>query len=110
FSGVALLLLWPCVSLLLVAFNYACCGAMGFQKQDSGRLSFAATVLFAPYLVGAWLNSRLWTRGQAPADEVVSGVWLGRKPSASEAAQYVGLMDMCPELPIRLSKQLSTAN
>ncbi|MBF4382232.1 hypothetical protein, partial [Vibrio anguillarum] len=55
FSGVALLLLWPCVSLLLVAFNYACCGAMGFQKQDSGRLSFAATVLFAPYLVGAWL-------------------------------------------------------
>ena len=41
---------------------------------------------------------------------MVKGVWLGRKPSASEAAQYVGLMDMCPELPIRLSKQLSTGN
>ncbi|WP_434340009.1 phosphatase PAP2/dual specificity phosphatase family protein [Motilimonas cestriensis] len=110
FSGVTLILLWPCVSLLLVAFNYTCCGAMGFQKQDSGRLSLAATVLFTPYLVGAWLNSRLWTRGQATANEVVNGVWLGRKPSASEAAQYVGLMDMCPELPIRLSKQLSSGN
>src|SRR5690606_22230283 len=38
-GGAWLWLLWPACALLLVALNYACIGAEGFQKQASGRLS-----------------------------------------------------------------------
>ena len=41
---------------------YAGVGAGGFQKGSDGRLSVAARWLLAPYLAGAWLNSRWWTR------------------------------------------------
>lgn len=104
FSHLALILIWPAVSLLLVAFNYAILGAFGMQKQDSGRQSLAASVLFAPYLLGAWLNSKIWTVGQKPANEVVKGIWLGRRPSDKEAKQYSGLLDLCPELPVTIGR------
>ncbi|SIS96568.1 phosphatase PAP2/dual specificity phosphatase family protein [Neptunomonas antarctica] len=103
FPGIALLLIWPCITLMLVAINYAFWGAQGFQKQPSGRLSIAATILFAPYLLGAWINTKYWTKGQSPADEVVAGVWLGRIPDAREAKRYAGLMDMCAELPVTVA-------
>jgi hypothetical protein len=100
FLGIALLLIWPCIALMLVALNYAFMGAKGFQKQSSGRLSITATILFAPYLLGAWVNKKFWTKGQRPAAAVVDGVWLGCIPNAREAKQYAGLMDMCAELPV----------
>jgi len=100
FLGIALVLIWPCIALMLVAISYAFVGAKGFQKQPTGCLSIAATVLFAPYLLGAWVNKKLWTKGQAPATEVVDGVWLGCIPNSKEAKRYVGLMDMCAELPV----------
>ena len=57
-GGAWLWLLWPACALLLVALNYACIGAEGFQKQASGRLSQAALWLFAPYLAQAPRASR----------------------------------------------------
>ena len=60
-------------SVLMVALNYAVFGAGGFQKGADGRLSNAATGLLAPYLLGAWINSRLWTRKRPQADEVCDG-------------------------------------
>ena len=99
-GGIWLWLLWPSASLLLVALNYALFGAEGFQKGADGRLSTAACWLLAPYLVAAWLNSRLWTRAQAPADEVSEGVWLGRIPAAGQADRFNALLDLCAELPL----------
>jgi protein-tyrosine phosphatase len=100
-GGAWLWLLWPGFSLLLVALNYALFGAEGFQKDANGRLSSAACWLLAPYLVAAWLNSRLWTRGHPQANEVGEGVWLGRIPAAGQANQFDAQLDLCAELPRR---------
>ncbi|WP_144174860.1 phosphatase PAP2/dual specificity phosphatase family protein [Pseudomonas sp. Kh13] len=96
-GGAWLWLTWPAVSLALVALNYAVLGAGGFQKGADGRLSNAASWLLAPYLVGAWVNSRLWTWRRPQADEVCDGVYLGRIPGRD--AQFAAVVDLCAELP-----------
>lgn len=101
-GGAWLWLLWPCAALLLVALNYALFGAAGFQKRADGSLSAASSWLLAPYLLGAWINSRLWTRKHPQPDQVVDGVWLGRVPSAREAAPFAAVLDLSAELPVRL--------
>ena len=42
-----------------------------------GRLSPAATALLAPYLLGAWINSRLWTLRQPKPSQVVRAMHVG---------------------------------
>ena len=101
-GGAWLWLLWPCASLLLVALNYALFGAAGFQKHTDGSLSAASTWLLAPYLLGAWINSRLWTRQHPQADQVVEGIWLGRVPTVAEAISFSAVLDLSAELPVRL--------
>ena len=101
FSGVALWLLWPALSLLLVALNYALFDAQGFQKRSDGRLSLANSWLLAPYLAAAWLNSRAWTRKHPQADEVVEGIWLGRIPGKDGSSAFSSIVDLCAELPCR---------
>ena len=99
-GGFALWLLWASASLALVALIYAGIGAeRGFQKC-SGQHNLAITLLFAPYLLGAWINSRLWTREQPKPDEIADGVWLGRLPSANEIRQsgFAALLDLTAEL------------
>ena len=95
----ALWLLWPAVSLLLVGMNYGVFGAGGFQKSANGRLSIAATCMLAPYLLAAWVNSRLWTWRHPQPDEVCDGVYLGRLPGRSDASSFAGIVDLCAELP-----------
>lgn len=98
-GGAALWLLWPAVSLLLVATNYAILGPDGFQKDADGRMSLAARVLFAPYLAGAFLNSRSWTRRDPKPVAIGDGVWLGRIPMAHEPSEFFTVVDLCAELP-----------
>ena len=85
FGGLWLWLCWPGVALLLVALHYAVFGAEGFQKDGDGRISHGARWLLAPYRLGAWINSRLWTAREAPAVRVAKRVWLGRMPTAAQA-------------------------
>ena len=101
-GGAWLWLLWPCASLLLVALNYALFAAAGFQKHADGSLSSASTWLLAPYLLGAWVNSRLWTRKHPQPDQVAEGIWLGRVPTEQEAASFPAVLDLSAELPVRL--------
>ena len=101
-GGAWLWLLWPCASLLLVALSYALFGAAGLQKHADGALSRASLWLLAPYLLGAWLNSRLWTRRHPQPDQVAEGVWLGRVPTAREAEPFAAVLDLSAELPVRL--------
>jgi hypothetical protein len=100
-GGAWLWLLWPALSLALVAANYAFCGAGGFQKDAGGRMSPAARWLLAPYLAAAWINSRLWTWRDPGSVPVADGVSLGRIPSARDRARLAGatLVDLCAELP-----------
>lgn len=99
-GGGWLWLLWPAVSLGLIKVNYLVLGASGFQKRTDGRLTPAARWLCAPYLAGAWINSRLWTRKHPQPDLIVDNVWLGRIPSAKEQDSFNAIVDLCAELPI----------
>lgn len=100
----ALWLLYPALSLLLVAFAYYLARPHFFQKQENGQFSIAAWILFAPYLIFAWCNSRIWTR-KNPQDSLVFTtanlqVYLGRIPTAQHAQQYHAIFDCCAELPM----------
>ena len=101
-GGAGLWLLWPALSLALVSLVYAAIGADGFQKRDDGHLSLAARWLFAPYLAGAWINSRWWTRIYPAPSPVADNVWLGRTPTERElaASSFVALVDLTAELPV----------
>ena len=102
FSGWALWLLWPAVSLSLVATFYAFIGAKGFQKSSHGRMSAASQWLLLPYLLATKLNSYLWTRKQPAASQIVDTLWLGRFPSSNEIKEkgYHTIIDMTAEMPV----------
>jgi protein-tyrosine phosphatase len=100
-GGWGLWLCYPAVSLVLVAANYLWCGPAGFQKRTDGSMSLAARLLFAPYQLGAFLNSRWWTRREPSAGEVRSGIYLGRIPSRFDRAPatYGSVVELAAELP-----------
>ena len=100
-GGAALILFWPVLSLLLVAAIYAAFGAAGFQKGGDGRLSPAALWLLGPYIAGAWINSRIWTRRHPGPSHAADGVWIGRMPTRAEWVRQgtPALIDLCAELP-----------
>lgn len=100
-GGGCLWLLWPAGSLALVAVIYLLLDAEAFQKRADGSMPLAVRGLFGPHLLGAWLNSRWWTRRLAAADQVAPGVLLGRLPTAAEAQRLgvAAIVDVCAELP-----------
>jgi membrane-associated phospholipid phosphatase len=98
-GGTGLWLLWPAVSLLLVAANYALFGLDGFQKDSHGRMTLAVRLLLAPYQASAFINSRSWTRHEPKPVAIHDGVWLGRIPLAHEALGFASIVDVCAELP-----------
>ncbi len=80
-GGLGLWLLWPALSLLLVSIFYTLLGSDGFQKSPDGKMNLAIKWLLYPYLLGARINSRLWTKKDESADHIHDDVWLGRFPS-----------------------------
>ncbi|WP_202908471.1 phosphatase PAP2/dual specificity phosphatase family protein [Labrys sp. WJW] len=100
-GGWGLWLCYPAVSFVLVAANYLWRGPAGFQKLTDGSMSLAARLLFAPYQLGAFLNSRWWTRREPSAGEVRPGIYLGRIPSRFDRApaSYGSVVELAAELP-----------
>lgn len=105
FGGALLWLLWPAGALMLVAAAYQFLGPPAFQKSPNGRLTPAALGLLAPYLLGAWVNSRVWTRKRPLAVPVAPdlglGLLLGRLPGPGDAARMdlAAIVDVSAELP-----------
>lgn len=101
-GGLWLWLCWLSTSLFLVSLNYSLIGAIGFQKLSDGRFSIPVFLLYLPYFVGAWLNSRLWTRNSNKADCILENIYLGRMPTQAAINQYqfIGVVDLCAELPM----------
>jgi protein-tyrosine phosphatase len=99
-GGLGWLLWWPAGALLLVAAAYFFGDASFFRKRQ-GRMQRAAFWMLLPYLAGAWLNSRWWTRNADRASEVQDGVLLGRAPSCEEhgALGVKSMVDVAAELP-----------
>jgi protein-tyrosine phosphatase len=93
-------LMWPALSLALVALAYAAIGRAAFQKRGPSH-SVASDWLFAPYTLGAWVNSRLWTARRPQPDLVMDGVWIGRMPTARDVARrrFATVVDLAAELP-----------
>jgi membrane-associated phospholipid phosphatase len=100
-GGAALWLCWPAGALALVAAAYLALGPAAFQKRSDGTLSPAAFGLLAPYLLGAWLNARAWTRNLPPAVEIVPGLLLGRLPGGVDLDRLgvAAIVDVSAELP-----------
>ena len=101
-GGVGLWLLWVAGAFGLVSANYLLFGATGFQKQANGHFTLAVAILYLPYFVIMWLNSRLWTLKNKPADFILDNVYLGRIASQNTLhTQPIGsVVDLCAELPI----------
>jgi protein-tyrosine phosphatase len=99
-GGTWLWLFWPALALALVALHYAAVGATGFQKDSHGRLSIGARGLLLPYMIGARINSRLWTRRHPQPAAVTEDVWIGRIPSAADvrASPFAAIVDLSAEL------------
>lgn len=93
-GGAWLWLLWPAVSLLLVAYAYIRGGAAVFQKRADGRHSFAAAALMLPYTLGVRLNMAFWLRGKAKSAAVRDGVFVG---SVTAEAGFASAVDVCAE-------------
>ncbi|PKV13346.1 phosphatase PAP2/dual specificity phosphatase family protein [Xanthomonas prunicola] len=99
-GGAALWLLWVTLAVVLVSLNYALLGPGGFQKRGDGRLSLAARWLYAPYLLAAWCNSRLWTRRAPSPRAVCDDVWLGRIPLPGQRDEIAAVVDVSAELSL----------
>jgi Dual specificity phosphatase, catalytic domain len=110
-GGWGLWLCYPAASLALVAANYLWRGASGFHKRPDGGMPHADRLLFAPYQLGAFLNSRWWTRARPTPTEIVPGLFLGRIPSRFDRtpASYGTIIDLCAELPARRGRGLVRA-
>lgn len=94
-------LLWPALSLALVALNYLGLGARGFQMDASGRMAWPARVLLAPYRAAAGFNAWCWTRHLPPLREVLPGVSVGSLPRlvpARAGSRPATLVSLCAEL------------
>lgn len=100
-SGLAWLLLWPAAALLYVSAAYGAIGPGAFGKRADGRMPLPVRLLLAPYQIGAWLNSRLWTRKHPAPDLIGRQVWLGRFPSERDLdqGQFAAIVDLSAELP-----------
>jgi len=100
-GGAAWWLLWPAGSLAVVGAVYFIGRPDRFQKAN-GAMPPAVLGLLAPYLVVAWLNTRLWTWNAGAANEIADSVWLGRVHGETEllARRFRSFVDLNAELPV----------
>jgi predicted protein tyrosine phosphatase/membrane-associated phospholipid phosphatase len=87
-GGWALALLWPALGLGLAAGAYFGWTADLFGKQN-GRLPLSSRCLLAPLLLGHRLSLRHYQRRADAWNEVVPGLWMGRRLNEREARQAV---------------------
>ena len=89
--GFGWLFLWPGFALSMVAAAY--------WTGDSAWIR--STVLMLPYAAAAWINSRLWTRGEPSKNLLTEAVWIGRAPSRLDRKGMNSVVALAPELPTR---------
>jgi hypothetical protein len=94
--GVGWVLLWPGFALSMVAAAYWTGDSVWLGKRN---LAVALTML--PYTVAAWINSRLWTRGEPAKNHLTDAVWIGRAPSRGDRDGMNSVVGLAAELPIR---------
>jgi hypothetical protein len=83
-----MLLLWPAMSLAMIASAYFWPGVDPYRKRD-GRLSWITWTLLAPVLIGQRLSLAHYARQTSAWSELTGRVWIGRKLSNCEARQAI---------------------
>jgi hypothetical protein len=96
--GFGWLLLWPGFALSMVAAAYWTGDSAWFSTAFGKRL---AGFLMLPYTAAAWINSRLWTRGEPAKNHLTDAVWIGRVPSTLDRDGINSVVQLAPELPVR---------
>ena len=88
----AVLLLWPMISLGIVASAYFGLGPSIFRKAD-GQLHWSARLILAPCLLGQWISLLYYQRQCRPWDKITPTVWIGRllDHKEAEAAARLGV-------------------
>ena len=96
------LLLWPAAVMLAIAVIYVARAPGAFGKRPDGKLAWFSWVLWGPWLAYMWIaheGARKLTR-EPVADEVMPGVWVGRRPAAGELPSDIAIVvDLCAEFP-----------
>lgn len=83
-----ILLLWPAVSLGIVAYGYFKNGSDIFHKEN-GRLPLASMLLLAPCLLGQYLSLRYYRRQCRAWDEATPELLIGRLLTEAEAHEAI---------------------
>ena len=83
-----LFLFWPVLSLAILAVAYFGLGPGVYRKTD-GRLPESTRFVLWPCLLGQYVSLCYYRRKCRSWDEVVPGVWIGRKLDDAEAAEAV---------------------
>lgn len=93
-GGLGLLWLWPAVSSAIVAAGYAGLGPRVLRKRLDGSRAIAATVIHLPFLFLVMLiyHLRRAISGRACCQQVLPGLWLGRRPLPHEVPPDVELV------------------
>jgi hypothetical protein len=78
------LLLWPALTLAIVAAAYFGAGPVVFGKSN-GRLPLSTWFVLGPCLLGQYLSLLYYRRQCRPWDEIVPNVWIGRALNNREA-------------------------
>jgi hypothetical protein len=84
------ILLWPGFALSMVSAAY--------WTGDPSWLR--SRWLLFPYTAAAWINSRLWTRGEPAKNLLTDSVWIGRAPSRRDREGIQSVVALAPELPV----------
>jgi protein-tyrosine phosphatase len=78
------ILLWPALSLVVVAAGYTALGP-GIYRKRSGCLPLSARLVLAPCLFGQYLSLWYYRRRCAPSSPVTPKVWIGPRLTNREA-------------------------
>lgn len=108
-GGFGLLLLYPALSLALVALAYAR-GWSNFLQKTGGRLPLSTRILFAPWLFGICLAWKYHRRRSRSCAWVRSNLVFGRRLDRRELEQLqqegIGaVLDLAPEVKVRFPQQ-----
>ena len=91
-------LLWPMMSLLLIAGAYCGLGP-GVYRKENGVLPWSARLVLAPVLIGQRISLWFYQRQCRAWDEVVPGVLMGRvlRDTEAAAANATAVLDLTAE-------------
>jgi hypothetical protein len=102
-KSLSFLFIYPAISCLLISIAYLTARPHFFQKQNNHKMSAASYILFTPYFIFAWLNSRLWTYKHPKDVHIITlnhcAIFLGRIPRHQNLQHYDLFFDCCAELP-----------